>query len=134
VATRLSEASLSRAIDHVIRFGDTDVFPHLIENVFLHEQKSIVVESLSKLDLDAFSPIQAVETIAPKSRLGFRTVHQLHYLDSLLFTAAVIEIGGELGKLKLPASGFGPFAYRFDPTGAESLFAQEHTYKSWLDR
>ena len=69
---------------------------------------------------------QAVETIAPKSRLGFRIVHQLHYLDLLLFTAAVIEVGA--------AGGFGPFAYRFDSAGVEFFFSAEHTYRKWLDK
>jgi hypothetical protein len=90
--TYLSSEALRRAIDHIVKFGDTDVFPHLAETAFLIECRDDIVAELQKLDLDDFQPIQATETIAPKSRLGFRTVHQLPMLETLLFTAAVIEI------------------------------------------
>ena len=94
--TRLSEACLSRAIDHLCKYGDTDVFPHLIEIVFLRESNSEVIQELASLDLDAFNPAQAIESISPKSRYGFRIVHQLLCLETLLFTATAIEIANDL--------------------------------------
>ncbi len=84
--TRLSKAALKRAVDHLIRYGDTDVLPHPIEVVFLSEKRTPIVEELSKLDLDAFNPTQALETIAPKSKLGFRIIHQLPLVETILFT------------------------------------------------
>jgi hypothetical protein len=62
--TRLSKAALQRAVNHLIRYGDTDVLPHPIEAVFLYEKKASIVEELSKLDLDSFNPTQALEAIA----------------------------------------------------------------------
>jgi hypothetical protein len=133
MTAKLSTAAIGRAIDHICRFGDTDVFPHLIEIAFLKEKRAEIVSAISQIDLDTVSPIQAIEVIAPKSRLGFRIVHQLNYLDVLLLTAAVIDIGDELERLKLPESEPGPFAYRFDSQGGESLFRQNRTYKDWLE-
>jgi hypothetical protein len=131
--TRLNPASLSRAIDHLCKFGDTDVFPHLVELVFLSENKDAVILELAALDLDSFNPAQSIETIAPKSRYGFRIVHQLLLLETLLFTAATIEIASDLEKLKRPNEECGPFAYRFSENAGASLFAEDHTYRDWLE-
>lgn len=133
MATRLLSASIERAIDHLATFGDTDVFPHPIETAFLIEQKKEIAAELSALDLDTFEPAQAIETIAPKSRWGFRIVHQLPLLETILYTAAAIEIGSDLEKIKRPIDEFGPFGYRFDDAEKDaSLFVADRSYKDWL--
>lgn len=106
--TKLSKLSLRRAVGHVAKYGDTDVLPHPVESVFLSERKTKIVDELAALDLDTFKPAQGVEIIAPKSRLGFRIVHQLPILETLLLTAAVIEIGGDLEKRKRPIEEVAP--------------------------
>ncbi len=134
MATRLSTASLERAIDHISTFGDTDVLPHPIETAFLVEKKKEIAAELSVLDLETFEPAQAVETIAPKSRWGFRIVHQLPLLETLLFTAAAVEVGSDVESIKRPIDEFGPFGYRFDGTKTEaSLFVSNRSYKDWLE-
>ena len=130
--THLTEAALKRAIEHLTKYGDTDVFPHLVEIVFLQEMKEKVIEELTLLDLESFSPAQAVETISPKSRYGFRIVHQLLLLETLLYTAAVIDIADDLEKIKRPLHEYGPYGYRFSPDGNGSLFIKDRTYRDWL--
>jgi hypothetical protein len=132
VATYLTEAALRRAVDHLTKYGDTDVFPHLVEIVFLHETKEKVVQELMQLDLDNFTPAQAVETISPKSRYGFRIVHQPLLLEALLYTAAVIEVADDLEKLKRPLDEYGPFGYRFATDGNGSVFRNDRTFRDWL--
>ena len=109
------------------------MLPHPIESVFLSEKKIEVVEELSKLDLNLFNPTQAIETIAPKSKLGFRIIHQLPLVETVLFTAAIVEIGSDLEKLKRPLAEFGPYAYRFVDDDSPSLFLADRTYKKWLE-
>jgi hypothetical protein len=76
----LSAPSLRRAVKHICRYGDTDVLPHLAEIAFLRERENEIVNELKKLDLDMYSPSGAVEALTPKSRYGFRIVHQLSVL------------------------------------------------------
>jgi hypothetical protein len=133
MATRLNPSSIKRAIDHLTKFGDTDVFPHLPEIVFLSENREEISQELSSLDLESFHPAQAIETIAPKSRYGFRIVQQMPLLETLLFTSALIEIGADLESIKRPMDEDGPFAYRFTPDGDGSLFIKNHTYRDWLE-
>jgi len=132
--SQLSASSISRAVDHLCKYGDTDVFPHLIEIVFLRDKKTEVIQELAALDLDTFNPAQAIETISPKSRYGFRIVHQLLCLETLLFTAAAIEIGNDLEQSKRPVTEeFGPFSYRFSDGEDASIFLEGHTYRDWLN-
>ena len=95
--------------------------------------KKEVVEELSKLDLDNFNPNQAIETIAPKSRYGFRIVHQLFLVETILYSAAVFEMAGDLETIKRPPDEYGPFAYRFSNDGDSSVFLKDHTYRDWLE-
>ena len=130
--TTLSKPSVERAIDHLVRHGDTDILPLMVENVFLYEARAEIANELAQLDLNSFSPLQAIEVIAPKSRYGFRIVHQLPVLETILFTATMIELGAELEQAKRPIGEFGPFAYRFDVLAQPSLFSENHAYKDWL--
>lgn len=58
---RLPAASLTHAIKHLCRYGDTDVFPHLPELAFLRDQEAAVVKELENLDLDTFDPVGSIE-------------------------------------------------------------------------
>jgi hypothetical protein len=133
MANFLSRVSIDRAIDHICRYGDTDIFPHLLEIAFLQDRKEDIVHELTRLDIDQFQPHQSVEARAPKSRYGFRLANQLLLTDALVLTASVIEIGGDLELKKASSGEFGPFAYRFSDTGGASLFQPDRTYKDWLD-
>jgi hypothetical protein len=133
MSVRLSTSSIERAINHIATFGDTDVFPHPVETAFLLEKGKEIAAELRVLDLETFEPAQAIETIAPKSRWGFRIVHQLPLLETILYTAAAIEIGADIESMKRPLDEFGPFGYRFEVGKTEaSLFVSGHSYKDWL--
>ena len=129
---RLSKAALTHAIRHLTRFGDTDVFPHLPELIFLRDCESDILKELEALDLDSYGPGSAVEALAPKSRFGFRIVHQIPLLDTILLLAAVVEIG-ELIEGRRPAvENPEAFSYRFSLDGKGGLFRPDRTYKDWL--
>ena len=132
MAYHLSAASLTQAIKHLCKFGDTDVFPHLPELIFLREQETELVGELAKLDLDTYSPDTAIEALVSKSRYGFRIVHQLPVIDTVLLLAAVIEIGPKIEGKRLPSTGLEAFSYRFAPDGKGLLFRANHSYKDWL--
>jgi hypothetical protein len=132
MAYRLSAASLTHAIRHLCKHGDTDVFPHLPELNFLREQQVEVVKELHDLDLDGYSPGGAFEALGPKSRYGFRIVHQLPVHDTVLLLAAVIEIGDLIEAHRPAVGGNEAFSYRFAPDGKGGLYRMDRTYKDWL--
>lgn len=128
----LNQKSIVRAIQHLCRYGDTDVFPHLPELAFVRDREAEVVAELKELDLDKYSPINAMEALMPKSRHGFRIVHQLSLLDTLLLSAAVIEIGNLIEIHRQPPGGIEAFSYRFSPDAKGSVFRTDRTYRQWL--
>lgn len=132
MAFRLSTESLTHSIKHLCRYGDTDVFPHLPELTFLREQQAAVTQELSNLDLDNFNPIGAIEALVPKSRFGFRIVHQMPLVDTVLLLAAVIEIGPRIEKYRQKPDKLEAFSYRFQPSEMGAIFRLNHTYKDWL--
>jgi len=129
---KLTDASIALAIQHLKKYGDTDVFPHLPEIAFLADCEDEIIAELAALDLDTFTPSNAVEALAPKSKLGFRIVHQLPCLDTVLLLAAVIEIGPQIEALRPDTEEHQAFSYRFLPDGEGGLFSNDATYKSWL--
>jgi hypothetical protein len=129
---RLSVDSLTNAASHLCKYGDTDVFPRLVELLFLSEQKSAVIDELKELDLDQYSPGNAFEALAPKSRFGFRIAHQLPFVDTILLLAAVIEIGNLIEAHRPSAGGIEAFSYRFQTDTHGGIFRNDHTFKDWL--
>ncbi len=129
---RLSKDALTHAVRHLTRFGDTDVFPHLPELIFLRDCEADILKELEALDLDSYGPGSAVEALAPKSRFGFRIVHQIPLLDTILLLAAVVEIGELIEKRRPPVENLEAFSYRFSLDGKGGLFRSDRTYKDWL--
>jgi hypothetical protein len=48
------------------RFGDTDVFPHLPELIFLRDCEADILKELEALDLDSYGPGSAVEALVAR--------------------------------------------------------------------
>ena len=128
----LSTSSLDRAIKHLCRYGDTDIFPHLYELAFFEAKNIEIIKVLNELDLDTYNPSSAIEVLAPKNRYSYRIVHQLTALDTVLLLAAVIEIGSKIEDQRISADSIQSFSYRFSDEGEDSIFLKERTYKNWL--
>src|ERR1700730_3500886 len=131
----VSPASLKAAIQHLCRYGDTDVFPHLPELAFFADQENPVIAELKKLDLDSYTPAGATEALAPKGRYSFRIAHQLPALDTLLLLACVGEIGKNIEARRQPVKQARAFSYRFSVDVEKGqLFRSDHTFKDWLHK
>ena len=123
MAHRLNPASLEAAIRHLCRYGDTDIFPHLPELAFFADEESAVVSELARLDLDTYSPLGAIEALAPKGRHSFRIAHQLSALDTLILLACVVEIGGKIETKRQRVANARAFSYRFSVDASNHFFA-----------
>ena len=130
MAFRIEERWLEQAIDHLVRYGDTDIFPRLPEIAFFESAKASLVEELKTLDLDSFSPKGAIESLVPKSRFGFRIAHQLDAIDTILFLATVLEISSGIESRRSPSPQ--AFSYRILPFDNGQIFQSDHTYRNWL--
>ena len=128
----LNHEALKRAILHLVTLGDTDIFPTPFEFTFYAECKDEIVAALTEIEAGSHNPTSAFECLSPKGNLSFRIAHQLYPVDTLLYTAAVIQIAPLLEEMKLPPES-GPFAYRFiNEMENPRLFARSSNFHDWL--
>ncbi|MEM1151930.1 MAG: RNA-directed DNA polymerase [Pseudomonadota bacterium] len=130
---RLGQKLYECAIDHVVEFGDTDVFPFPFERHFLSAQRNELAASLSSLDLANYRPMNLVESLVPKSRFGFRVAHQPFILDTVIFTAMVLSIYDDVEAGRPAPESNRAFSYRKKPGLDANFFQEDRTYRHWLE-
>jgi hypothetical protein len=106
----------------------------LMDLAFLREEGVAVINELEDLELDTYNPGNAFEALGPKSRYGFRIVHQLPIVDTVLLLAAVIDVGPLIEAHRPAANGLEAFSYRFVLDGNGGLFQMDRTFKDWLKK
>jgi len=128
----ISEASVRRAIDHLASFGDTDLFPKLPEMRCFIERPGAIAKDCAQLNIGQYVPVGAVETLTPKSWLGFRIAHQLTASDSVIYLAALLDCAPNLEQSRLPKNGNEAFAHRFIDGESVRIFEAGRGYHQWL--
>lgn len=128
----MDEVTLRRAILHLADLGDTDILPPLFEFQFYLGAVEPIVARLLNYQFGTYCPVGAFEVLSPKTQTSFRIAHQLYATDSLLFTAAAIDVAPAIDERRLEP-GCGAFSYRFDPDPTSSrLFNDSCTFHDWL--
>lgn len=94
--TLLSGDDLDFAIAHVTAYYDTDFYPRVAEFDALQAQWSDVRQHILNSDLDELLTAAPIVEPWPKPRNGFRIVHQLEPLDSLIYTALAKKIAAQV--------------------------------------
>lgn len=130
---KIEKAIYNCAVEHIIQYGDTDIFPYPFELKFLEQCKDKVVAELSSIDISSYHPMSLVETLIPKSKFGFRTAHQPFPVDSVVYTALVLKIFDAVEAGRDPINNLRAFSYRKKPGLDPALFYDEHTYRHWLE-
>src|SRR5215831_7363034 len=100
---------LVNAVDNIIRFGDTDIFPFPIENCIFFDKKSAIVDLLLDIHdnfrerLSGFPPAHE-GALAPASYTGFRWETQLDPLWNAYFLGLVLSIAPSIERASIPTS------------------------------
>jgi hypothetical protein len=128
----ISEASVRRAIDHLGSVGDTDLFPRLPEMRCFLERPGTIAKDCKSLNIGQYAPVGAIETLTPKSWLGFRIAHQLTAADNVIYLAALLDCAPSLEATRLPKDDNEAFAYRFAECESLRVFEPARGYQQWL--
>jgi hypothetical protein len=128
----ISEASVRRAINHLGSFGDTDLFPRLPEMRCFLERPGSIAKECESLNIGQYTPVGVVETLTPKSWLGFRIAHQLTAADNVIYLAALLDCAPKLEAARLPKDDNEAFAYRFVEDESLRIFEPGRSYHQWL--
>lgn len=131
---QLNDASLEFARSHIKRFYASDFFPDVPEFEAIWAAWPHVKELLKSWDIAAVggSPLIAA---APKSGGGYRVVHQLQPLDSLVYTALAHQAAMAVEQKRAPKSARIVSSYRIALGPEGRFFDEQHNgYKEFHDR
>jgi len=116
----MTRKDLELAIENVVSFGDTDIFPYPMETHVFHDLRDRTVELLEQIhaSFDTYlttSPPTHLNALSPVGHTGFRWSTQLDPIWNLYVLAAVIALGRDIEAARLPVDRQIVFSYRFDP-------------------
>lgn len=129
----LQSDSLDWALAHVLRYGDTDVFPVPFEYKAIEHDWVNIKASLAGADVLQWTTRPPRSLLAPKARNGFRVITQLDPLDFLVFASLVSEIAMDLEARRVPSGENRVFSYRAAPEADGKLFSADIGYRQFLD-
>ncbi len=136
----VSEQSIRRAIDNIVRFGDTDVLPFPIELRWLAGDVDEAVKLLQTIDLrfdDYLSeyPIIAVKSLTGVGYNGFRPITQIDPIWNAYLLALVLEVAPELEAARVKTERNMIFSYRYKPDPATGgIFDKDVGWRSFQQK
>jgi hypothetical protein len=126
-------AAAKRAVSHLAKFGDTDLFPSLPEMRCYIDCVDAVATEFEKLTAGNFKPQHCIESLTPKGSLGFRISHQLSATDNIVYLAAMILAAPALESYRASDESKRSFAYRFVSSNEARLFARGRSFHDWIN-
>ena len=116
---KLLKDSFSIAIDNVIKYGDTDVFPFPIENYMLFDEKEKILKLLENIynnfnNYITNTPPVFEKMLAPSGYTGFRWVTQIDPILNVFLLGLVISISKEIEEHRVKKNNNCIFSYRID--------------------
>src|SRR6266496_148843 len=126
----ISDSALNWASQHVLRYGDTDVFPIAFEFRALRAVWPIVLEAARKTNLATHELGPAIRMMVPKHTTGYRSAAQLDPIDCLLLAAFVYEMSAAIEQFRVPEDQKIACAYRLDINSQGQFFRK---YTGWSD-
>lgn len=122
IPDRLHSDSLDWAVRHLVKHGDTDVFPVQMEfEAILHCWREVRGIFLN-IDFGRHLPQTPLTLPIPKADGSFRLCHQLDPIDAIFYAAAVKEaaLGIEIGRL--PRDSETVFSFRHSAVSTDGFF------------
>lgn len=131
---RLNEDIIRFAIKHTANFGDTDIFPPLLEYQHLNDAIDAVAPILARQDLGAYQMRGTLTNLVPKGKFSFRTADQLLPEDNIILLSAVLSIADQIESSRAPVDSGISFAYRYIPDSENhSMFLESSRYSDWIN-
>jgi hypothetical protein len=87
----LDMASIDWALTHILRHGDTDLFPVPFEYEAITNSWANLRKRISAIDLTTYEVRPATRMLLPKQAFGFRVALQLDPIDTIVYTALAYE-------------------------------------------
>lgn len=115
---------MSYAIDNIIRYGDTDIFPYPIERKIFRDKKEDALKLLLAINKDfdqviVDMPIEHEKLLCAVGYTGFRQGTQIDPIWNAYLLGLVILIGDDIEKNRTKIEKEVVFSYRFKPDAGD---------------
>lgn len=130
----LPKESIEWALNHIDRFGDTDLLPTPFEyKAIIHDRNAVVTE-LAAIDITNGCINTNRRFLSPKPGLGFRVVTQLDPLDTIIFLAIIHSEALKLEAGRIPVDKRVACSYRVEISPDGQLFNADSGWKNFHNR
>ncbi len=133
VDEHLSRASLTWSLQHIEKFGDTDLFPPLFEFDLIRKRWTEFEAALHAVDLSSYEWHSPRQWLIPKDQVSFRRATQLDPLDSIVFTALIHDCAENLERLRVSREKESTYSYRTS-IGSDGTLYEPHTRRDFWTR
>lgn len=123
------------AVENIIRYGDTDIFPYPIERQVIRDKKSECVKLLASIhssfdDCISQMPLEHEKLLTTVGYTGFRQGTQIDPIWNAYLLGLVIQVGNDIENERIGTDQQTVFSYRFSPNHDDySLFDKDY---GWL--
>ncbi|HEX3740796.1 MAG TPA: reverse transcriptase domain-containing protein [Terriglobales bacterium] len=129
----LSAASLTWALNHIVEYGDNDLFPPLFEFDLVKKYWHRFENLLTGTPINHYKWQTPRQWLIPKDQVSFRTGTQLDPVDSIVFTALVHDLAPDLEKLRIPVADETIYSYRVSTMPGGALY-EPHTRRAFWSK
>jgi hypothetical protein len=120
------EAAISRAVDHLAAYGDTDIFQSPLDGLALFRNREVAIASVTAHHhhfdaLATLDPPEIIRSLVPSGYHSLRLGSQIPPIWNAYYLSLVIACAPDIERLRAPAQSV--FSYRFEPSAeAPRLF------------
>jgi hypothetical protein len=128
------------ALENIIRYGDTDIFPYPVERQFFRDKKSDSVKLLEEIygrffDFISEMPVEHEKLLGAVGYAGFRQGTQIDPIWNAYLLGIVLHIGQEIEAARIPKAKNIIFSYRFCPDESDfRIFDRDYGWLSFQHR
>lgn len=130
----LQANSLNWALEHALRFGDTDVFPLSFEYEAIQHDWTNLRTWLENQNILEWQVRPHRTLLSPKAKFGFRVITQLDPLDFLIFAATIREIASDIENSRISVDQNIVFSYRVLIGADGQIFDPNVGYEGFLNQ
>lgn len=122
------------ALEHIERYGDTDIFPVPFEFQAVRYCWDDLGPWLASQDMNTWVARPSRSAWTPKNKYGLRDATQLDPLDTIVYTALVYAIAGDIERARIPAESRVSFSNRFSPTADGRMFSPDWNWREFQEQ
>ena len=122
----LDVASIDWALTHILRHGDTDLFPVPFEYEAIKSSWANLRMRIAAIDLTTYEVRPATRMLLPKQGFGFRVALQLDPIDTIVYTALAYECADAVEAARIPRDQRVACSYRFQKSANGDLFEKSN--------